>query len=128
GASHRAPGRKSVGVVTGGSHVPIRRAETGNDEEVAAVAEKLGDDGAAVQQAALRDHRGRASSLKFLAPSTPWPMRTATARHVLKARFAAPSTAGATRRGSSARWTITPIASSAACVPCPIGTCQGLNS
>ena len=55
-------------MIAGGGHVPIRRAETGDHEEVAALAQKLGDDGAAMQEAVLRDHRGFASSFKIFRP------------------------------------------------------------
>ena len=46
----------------------------------------------------------RASSLKFLAPSTRCPIRTAAGRQVLKARFAAPQTVGATESGVKQRF------------------------
>ena len=56
------------------------------------------------------------------------PAQTAAGRQVLKARLAAPCTVEATRCGSSARITMTPIASSTLGVPWPIGYCHELNS
>src|SRR3954467_8086486 len=114
-------------MVAGGRDVPVRRAEACDHEQFAARPHQLVDDVAAVQQCIWVVHL-RASSLKFLAPSTRCPIRTATGFQVLKARCAAPCTAEATRSGSSTLLTITPIASSEGRVPCPIGICHGLNS
>ena len=60
-----------------------------------AVAHEFVDDVAAMQQCVRIGHL-RASSLKFLAPSTRCPIRTATGFQVLKARCAAPCTVEAT--------------------------------
>src|SRR5687768_10524695 len=98
-------------MVAGGRDVPVRRAEPGDDENIAAVAQQFVDDVATMQQGIRVGHL-RASSLKFLAPNTRCPIRTAAGRHVLKAKFAAPQTVGATSSGVSARVTMTPMASS----------------
>src|SRR6187551_2335856 len=115
-------------MIAGGRDVPVRRAKAGDDEQISTVAHEFADDVAAVQQCVRIGGHLRASSLKFLAPSTRCPSSTATGFQLLKARCAAPCTVEATRSGSSTLFTITPIASSEGRVPCPIGICHGLNS
>src|SRR5262249_17829854 len=125
---HGAPEREIVRMIAGSRDVPVWRAEAGDDEEIGAVAHEFVDDVAAMQKRIRIGGHFRGSSLKVLAPSTRWPIRTATGFQGLKARFAAPCTVEATRSGSSTLLTITPMASSEGRVPCPIGICHGLNS
>src|SRR4051794_18662613 len=119
GAAHRAPKIEVERMIAGGGDVVGRRAEPGDDQEVAPALQEPRDGGAPVER--------RRHFANTLAPMRRCERSTAVAVSASNVMAAAPTTS-ATSAGASARITWTPAIRSASGVAVPIGTCQGLNS
>src|SRR5215208_632500 len=120
GAAHRAPKVEVERMIAGGGDVVGRRAEPGDDQEVAPVLQEPRDGGAPVE--------GLRHFANTLAPMRRCERSTAVAVSASNVMMAAAPTTSATSAGASARITWTPAIRSASGVAVPIGTCQGLNS
>src|SRR4051812_47646884 len=120
GAAHRAPKVEVERMIASGGDVVGRRAEPGDDQQVAPALQQPRDGGAAVER--LRHFANT------LAPMRRCDRSTAVAVSASKAMMAAAPTTSATSAGASARITWTPAIRSASGVAVPIGTCHGLNS
>src|SRR5215212_5557341 len=120
GAAHRAPKVEVERMIAGGGDVVGRRAEPGDDQEVAPALQEPRDGGAPVER--------RRHFANTLAPMRRCERSTAVAVSASNVMMAAAPTTSATSAGASARITWTPAIRSASGVAVPIGTCHGLNS
>src|SRR5438132_6405290 len=124
-AAHRAPEIEIAGMVAGVEHVVRRRAEAGDDQQIATIGEQRLHRLAALEQGVLRHHL---VSVHFLRPSMRCEIRIAIGWSLSKASEQAAETTSSASSGCSRRNTVTPMISSACAVALPIGICHGLNS